>query len=67
MKRIVLTNENAGEVLADVEEVIRWGGIAILPTDTVYGIVGDAHSTRAIEKAFSVKKRPEEKIGRAHV
>lgn len=61
MKRILLTNENAGEVLDDVEEVIRQGGILILPTDTVYGIVGDARSERAIQKAFFVKRRPEEK------
>lgn len=61
MRRIVLTNENAGDVLSDVEEVIRRGGIVILPTDTVYGIVGDARSVRAIEKTFFVKQRPEEK------
>lgn len=61
MKQILLTNENAGEVLADVEEVIRNGGIAIVPTDTVYGIIGDARSVHAIKKAFFVKQRPEEK------
>lgn len=61
MKRILLTNENAGEVLIDIEEVICQGGIVILPTDTVYGIVGDARSEHAIKKAFSVKQRPEEK------
>lgn len=61
MKRILLTNENAGEVLGNAEEVIRRGGILILPTDTVYGIVGSAKSERAIEKAFFVKRRPEEK------
>ena len=61
MKRILLTSENAGEVLADVEEVIRRGGIVIVSTDSVYGIVGDARSVHAIEKAFSIKQRPEEK------
>lgn len=61
MKRILLTNENAGEVLGDVEKVIRQGGVVILPTDTVYGIVGDARSVRAIQKAFFVKQRSEEK------
>ncbi len=61
MKQILLTNENAGEVLTDVEEVIRNGGIAIVPTDTVYGIIGDARNESVIKKVFSVKKRPEEK------
>ncbi len=61
MKIVQLSDKNAGEVLADVEEVIRNGGIAIVPTDTVYGIVGDARNESAIEKVFSIKNRPEEK------
>ncbi|OGZ96220.1 MAG: threonylcarbamoyl-AMP synthase [Candidatus Sungbacteria bacterium RIFCSPHIGHO2_01_FULL_50_25] len=61
MKQIALTSENAGDVFADVEEAIRRGGIAIIPTDTVYGIIADAKNESAIKKVFAVKKRPDEK------
>ena len=61
MKIISFTHENAHEVLSEVESLIRAGKILILTTDTVYGIVGDARSVHAIEKAFFVKRRPEEK------
>lgn len=37
--------------------VINAGGIAIIPTDTVYGIVADATNETAIDKVFKVKKR----------
>ena len=37
--------------------VINDGGIAIIPTDTVYVIVADATNETAIDKVFKVKKR----------
>ncbi len=61
MKILALTHENAHEVLGEAESLIRAQEILILPTDTVYGIVGSAKSERAIKKTFSVKNRPEEK------
>lgn len=38
-------------------EVINNGEIAVIPTDTVYGIVGDATSIDVIHKVYEVKKR----------
>lgn len=40
---------------------MRSGGIVIMPTDTVYGILGDATNPETIKKIFSIKNRPEEK------
>lgn len=37
------------------------GGIVVFPTDTVYGIMGNASDEAAIEKIFSIKKRSPEK------
>lgn len=39
-------------------KVIKDGGLAIIPTDTVYGIIADATNEEAIKKVFEVKKRP---------
>ncbi len=37
--------------------ILRNGGIAIIPTDTVYGIVCDALNEEAVKKVYSIKKR----------
>lgn len=38
-------------------EIINNGGLVISPTDTVYGIMGDACSDEVIKKVYEVKKR----------
>lgn len=38
-------------------EVISGGGIGVLPTDTLYGLVGSAFSKEAVERIYAVKKR----------
>lgn len=38
-------------------DVILNGELAIIPTDTVYGIVADATSFEAVDKVFKIKKR----------
>lgn len=42
---------------SELDKIISDGGIAIIPTDTVYGIVADATNEEAIKKVFDVKKR----------
>lgn len=37
--------------------IINDGNIAVIPTDTVYGIVGDATNIDVIHKVYEVKKR----------
>ena len=39
-------------------QVIEDGGLVIIPTDTVYGIMGDASNEDVIKKVFEVKNRP---------
>ena len=34
------------------------GEIAGLPTETVYGLAGNAYSSKAVKKIFGLKKRP---------
>jgi L-threonylcarbamoyladenylate synthase len=50
-----------GEIPERVGHIFRGGGIAALPTDTVYGLVCDAGNEDAIRRMFAMKKRPEEK------
>lgn len=39
-------------------DVLNSGGIVISPTDTVYGIMGDAFNDDVIRKIYDIKKRP---------
>ena len=38
-------------------KILKKGGIIGLPTETVYGLAGNAYSNTAIKKIFKVKKR----------
>lgn len=48
-------------LVKEAAETIARGGIVILPTDTVYGIVGDARNVKAVRAVFAMKGRPVEK------
>src|SRR5947209_19235190 len=44
--------------LAHAVEILRSGGIVAFPTETVYGLGGDATNAQAVAKIFAVKGRP---------
>jgi L-threonylcarbamoyladenylate synthase len=45
-------------VLQEVASALREGEIAVVPTETVYGLAGDAYNEQAVGKIFSAKRRP---------
>ncbi len=45
------------EVLKKYIKILRRGGIGVLPTDTIYGIVGSALNKKTIERIYKVRKR----------
>ena len=46
------------KILKKTVNYLKQGNIAGLPTETVYGLAGNAYSKRAIKKIFKLKKRP---------
>jgi len=42
-------------------EILKKGGIGVLPTDTIYGLVGSAFSKKAVERIYEVKERKKDK------
>ena len=44
--------------IAQAAEVLRQGGLAAFPTETVYGLGGDAFNPRAVADIFALKDRP---------
>lgn len=41
----------------ELVNVLKKGGIAVIPTDTVYGIICDALNEDAVDKVYQLKKR----------
>ncbi|MHB8490933.1 MAG: L-threonylcarbamoyladenylate synthase [Solirubrobacteraceae bacterium] len=44
-----------------LEACLAEGGVAVLPTDTVYGLACDAHSAKAVGRLYEAKGRPPRK------
>ena len=42
---------------SELVELLRQGGVGVLPTDTVYGLVCVAANPEAVERLYSLKKR----------
>ncbi len=53
-KRVAATSESAGQVAA----VVRAGGVALIPTDTVYGLAVDPENPWAVGRLYEIKGRP---------
>jgi len=43
------------------EEILKKEGVAIIPTDTLYGMIGRAESKKVVEKIYEIKGRNENK------
>ena len=54
-------NEIKKEELENISNIIKENGVVIFPTETVYGMGGNALSEEAIRKIYSIKERPKEK------
>jgi len=46
-----------GKRVEDAVDVILRGGVAVIPTDTTYGIVGSALSEKAVNEIYRLRKR----------
>jgi L-threonylcarbamoyladenylate synthase len=50
-----------GEINKEIVCVLRAGGVGVLPTDTLYGLVGSALNKKAVSRIYQLKKRAPEK------
>lgn len=46
---------------SDIIKTLKDGKLVIMPTDTIYGIIGDATNEDVINKVYEVKERPHDK------
>ncbi|HXF43935.1 MAG TPA: L-threonylcarbamoyladenylate synthase [Candidatus Paceibacterota bacterium] len=47
--------------VVEIIKILRNGGIGVIPTDTIYGLVGSALSRRAVERIYRLRKRDRRK------
>ena len=48
-----------GDAAERVSAVLGAGGVALIPTDTVYGLAADPENAAAVDRIFEIKGRPE--------
>ena len=53
----VLPGSDAASIAA-VARILHDGGVAVVPTDTVYGLSASVFQPQAIERIFAIKQRP---------
>lgn len=49
------------QAAGDVRDLLAAGQIAVIPTDTVYGIIADPRSQTGLDRLFAAKQRPRAK------
>jgi len=45
----------------NLTDILKNGGITVMPTDTIYGIVGQAENVATVNRIYNLKKRKPEK------
>lgn len=61
MNRIETKLAKAGdEILDEAAELLKSGGIAAIPTETVYGLAANAYNVEAVRSVFRAKGRPQD-------
>ncbi len=62
-----VTDDNLQEVANKAAEILRAKGLVSVPTETVYGLMGDAYSDEVSEKIFEAKGRPSDNPFIVHI
>ena len=57
-KHIAQTDALSREVLDEAASILRSGGLVVFPTETVYGLGGDATCAASSKKIYAAKGRP---------
>lgn len=50
-------NKNGMGGIQNVTQLLKRGGVGVMATDTIYGIVGSALSKKAVERIYKIRKR----------
>lgn len=59
-KKLKTDSESYNESIKEAAEILKNGGIAAIPTETVYGLAASALDEEAVKKVFIAKGRPQD-------
>jgi L-threonylcarbamoyladenylate synthase len=54
---VTKTGRRRGKRVEDLSDVLTEGGVAVIPTDTTYGIVGSALNEKTVNEIYRLRKR----------
>lgn len=54
---MIMKKEEWIEIRKIITPILKLGGIGVLPTDTLYGVVGSAFDKKAVERIYTLRKR----------
>ncbi|MDL2228255.1 threonylcarbamoyl-AMP synthase [Bacteroidales bacterium OttesenSCG-928-K03] len=57
----MIIDDNFNRIVAGAVEILRKGKTILYPTDTIWGIGCDATNSKAVDKVYQIKRRPEDK------
>lgn len=58
----ILDDSSSEEVARNVADILLRGGICIIPTDTLYGIITLEQFSSSVRRIFEIKRRPSSKL-----
>ena len=69
LTKIIKTEPDNTEqtLIQQAADILKKGGLVILPTETVYGIAANMQHYKAIERLYKVKQRPKDKPFSIHI
>ena len=60
---VKINNKNSqNDIINHAVQILRRGGVLVAPTETVYGLCGDATNRKTIKKIIRIKNRPQNKF-----
>jgi len=67
-KIVKASPENAGQdYLKEAADILKKGGLVIMPTETVYGIAANMLNNKALDRLYEIKERPKDKPFSLHI
>lgn len=69
LTKIIKTEPDNTEqaLIEQAADILKKGGLVILPTETVYGIAVNMQHHKAMERLYKVKQRPKDKLFSIHI
>ena len=66
MIALKINSKNFKKSVGIAAKIIKEEGVVVCPTDTVYGLLADAASKKAVSRVFKIKERNNKKSFRFH-